>query len=369
MKLRFLFALLFQGGICFAQSSFYPDRKAIEKNYDGAFVELSNMLNGGAPLSFKRAVFITENAYSDNRFRYDDFCTSISGLKKLCNAITKSRKLTYKYNDSLKIGRQASIFVLMTEDSLKMMLDSSRFVYHVPYKYDFDDIWGDSLWSNMFVSKLLTTHKGNCHSLPMLYKILAQELGEDAYLSFAPNHIYIKTRCQKDGWYNTELTSGQFPVDAWLMASGYIHLSAIQNAIYMDTLSNRQSIAVCLFDLAKGYERKIGIGSEPFILKCCDAALKEYPNYINVLILKAETEKKIFEGLMKRYNATYPKDIFSIPQGKAIFEDMQGLYTKIHQLGYRSMPKEMYLEWLVTLKTEKEKYQNKNITTFISPTK
>ena len=28
-------------------------------------------------------------------------------------------------------------------------------------------------WENQFVSKVLNTHKGQCHSLPMLYKILA----------------------------------------------------------------------------------------------------------------------------------------------------------------------------------------------------
>jgi hypothetical protein len=49
-----------------------------------------------------------------------------------------------------------------------------------------------------------------------------------------------------------------FPIDAWLMASGFIHLSSIQNAIYMDTLSTKQSIAACMVDLAQGYEKAVG---------------------------------------------------------------------------------------------------------------
>lgn len=33
-------------------------------------------------------------------------------------------------------------------------------------------------------------------------------------------------------------------------------------------------------------------------------------------------------------------------------------YTNIHKIGYRSMPEEMYLDWLVSLKTESAKYED-----------
>lgn len=61
------------------------------------------------------------------------------------------------------------------------------------------------------MSKLLDTQKGNCNSMPYLYKILAEELGVDANLALAPNHVYIKHNIKSLGWYNTELTSGIFP--------------------------------------------------------------------------------------------------------------------------------------------------------------
>jgi len=38
--------------------------------------------------------------------------------------------------------------------------------------------------------------------------------------------------------------------------------------------------------------------------------------------------------------------------------------TIIHELGYRQMPEDMYLNWLVSLKEEKDKYANKKINTF-----
>ncbi len=33
-------------------------------------------------------------------------------------------------------------------------------------------------------------------------------------------------------------------------------------------------------------------------------------------------------------------------------------YAHIHKIGYRSMPEDMYLDWLVSLKTERAKYED-----------
>jgi hypothetical protein len=358
----FVFISVLQSTFCFAQETSYSIEK-VKENYSQTFSDLNNMLNGNMPLSFKRAVYITENSFFQNKLEYKEYCNSIDEIVNLCRALIKNRRLLYDQEDSIKVQMHAAIFVAL-KDSIKILIDTANYFYTKPFTYDFDDVWGDSTWSSMLVTKLLITHKGNCHSLPFLYKIIAQELGDEAYLSFAPNHIYIKLRNKKDGWYNTELTSGYFPIDAWLMASGYIHLSAIQNAIYMDTLSNQQSVAVCMIDLAHGFQKQVGNGSEQFVLQCCDTALKYYPNYINALLLKAEIEKKLFELMMQKQNATYPKEMFNNPEAKSVFDQMQTLYASIHKLGYRTMPKEMYLDWLVSLKTEKEKYQNKNISNF-----
>lgn len=37
------------------------------------------------------------------------------------------------------------------------------------------------------------------------------------------------------------------------------------------------------------------------------------------------------------------------------------MYMKIYTLGYRTMPDEMYLDWLMSLRTETEKYTNPKI--------
>ena len=46
------------------------------------------------------------------------------------------------------------------------------------------------------------------------------------------------------------------------------------------------------------------------------------------------------------------------PKANELFELMNKEYTHIHEIGYRSMPEEMYLDWLVSLKTERAKYED-----------
>ncbi|MFZ6011982.1 MAG: hypothetical protein ACOYXT_16690, partial [Bacteroidota bacterium] len=283
---------------------------ARQKVYDHAFAELNGMLNDSVPLSFKRAVFLSENAYLDNQGDYVKFDNQIKWLANRALTIAAQSHLAYYESDKERVKKYAAVFRLMT-DTIKFYQDSSRFYETRPYRYDFEDFWGEKDWRKMFVSKLLYTNSGNCHSLPFLYKILCEEIGEKAFLSMAPNHTYIKLRCKKLGWYNTELTNAHFPIDAWIMASGYVPLVAVQNRIYMDTLSDKQSIAVSMIDLAKGYERKFGdYANLDFIIKCCDLALSHYPKYVNGLILKAETQKKRFEKIMKVHGAEFPSDIF-----------------------------------------------------------
>lgn len=335
-----------------------------QENYNNAYEKLNNMLNDSIELSFKKAVFTVENAYFSNKIDEKIFDKNIKLLTGLSNNLITSRDLIYDLEDKEQVEKYASLFTVM-KDTIPIQLDSTNIVFLPPYSYDFNDIWGNNEWSNMFVIKLLDTRKGNCHSLPYLYKILAEEIGADAHIAVAPNHFYIKHKSKANGWYNTELTSGIFPNDAWLMASGYIHLDAIVNKLYMEALDDKQSISLCMIDLAKGYERKMEYeANTDFMMKCCDTALEFYPNYINALLLKAEIKKKQYEILMYDHLANKPEDILYMHDAKKLHKEMTNLYTQIHNLGYRRMPKNMYLNWLVSLKEQRGKYENKNISNF-----
>jgi len=340
--IRIILLILFSASSAKAQNQ--------EKLFEQSFDLLNTMLINENSYSFKKAVFSVENAYLDDKLDTLSINKQIKFLTGLSNSLIKDRFLAYLEKDKPTVNKWASVYQIMC-DTIPINYNDKLYKYS-PFGYDFNDVFGHKTRENLFVSKLLETHKGNCHSLPYLYKILCEELGTTANLALAPNHVYIKHNSIKDGWYNTELTSGIFPIDAWVMASGYVHLDAVSNGVYMKALNNRESVALVLIDLADNYNAKFPNNDGTFILKCCETAIKEYPQFASALILKAETRFKQIKKI---------KDQALFNQQFAALEKQ---YAHIHEIGYRSMPENMYLEWLISLKTERSKYENKNLNTF-----
>ncbi len=314
--------------------------------YLDAFNEIDLMLSTNS-MSFKKAVYLTENSYYNNQLDYDVFEGVIAFYGSMSKNITLSGDIIdYRERDKDVAMAQCAVFTFMT-DSISVTT-AKGIVVHPPFTYNHEDFVGLKDWSNMFVSTLMQTKKGNCHSLPYLYKMIMDELGYESHLALAPNHIYIKANNKKVGWYNIELTCGDFPTDAWYAASGYIHTDAIRNGIYMRALSDKEAVAMTLVDLAQGYQAKFGIEDGSFILKCCNTALEHFPNYINAMLLKAEI-------LTELYRESNDEELFS---------QMTELYTNIHKLGYRKMPQQMYANWMNSLSTED---RNQGIKAILNP--
>ena len=324
--------------------------------YTDAYQTIDNMLLDKQQYSFKEAVFSVENAYYQGKLDQEEFNGKIRFFANFCKRIMNSRKLDYSEKDAEKVSKYASIFSLMSETT--PVIRNNDTIKFKPFQYDFEDVFGHAELSNLFVSKLLNTHKGNCNSMPYLYKILAEELGVTANLALAPNHIYIKHNIKSIGWYNTELTSGIFPQDSWLMASGFIHLNAIQNGVFLKALNDKESLALLLTDLGNAYNRSFPDNDGSFPMKCAERAIQVHPYLANALLLQAETHKKQFQKMMKEQNTNDIQTALNNPKANALFELMNKEYTHIHEIGYRTMPEEMYLDWLVSLKTERSKYED-----------
>jgi hypothetical protein len=334
-----------------------PRKDSTFQIYQYALNQLNLLAQDNGPKNFKKAVLTVEDAYLGNSLDYSAFCTKIEQMVVLMKAWIVSNPLKeYRYEDSIDFTKNFAIFTIM-KDSIKVLDQKNGQEYStIPLVYDFQDYDGARDWTKMFVTKLLYTYSGNCHSLPYLYKILADEIGAHCWIALSPNHSYIQNRCKKIGWYNTELTSGCFPIDAWIMASGYLPVQAVQSGIYMDTLSNQQSIALCILDLAKGYEHKTSNYWDGFILKCCDLSLLYFPLNVQALLLKAETLKHVYQRQHGRLRS----------QAKRTFSEMQSIYLKLFDLGYREMPDGMYMQWLQSVVKESDKYANKKIKQIMS---
>jgi hypothetical protein len=327
----------------------------VNDKYQWSYNYINSMLQGEESLSFINAVFAVEDAYFDGELEVDVFNQELDILLRLIKSLSNSDFMTYTGKDKSEIIKHAAIFKVLT-DSVPIFIDSATTLVHLPYTYDFEDNYGHTDWTKMFVSKLMLTGSGNCHSLPYLYKILADEIGAKCYLAFAPNHIYIKVPSQNRGWYNTELTSATFPVDAWIIASGYVSMDAIRSGLYMDTLSNRQAVANCLLDLAQGYQHKYGKENPEFVIKCCNTVLHYHPTNVNALLTKAEAQKYYIQTQMKQHKVKKASDLFTNAEIKAMYSEMEQIYTRLHDSGYRRMPAEMYLQWLGLPKLEPKKY-------------
>lgn len=317
--------------------------------YKNTFAEINGMLSAEEFLNFRRAVFLTENAWLEGQLNENSFNYIISSYISICRKIITGGDIIYTEKDKDVAMVQCATFTFVS-DSIPITT-AKGVVIHPPFSYNHEDFAGQKDWTSMFVSTLMQTQKGNCHSLPYLYKMIMDELGYKSHLALAPNHIYIKANNKKVGWYNIELTCADFPTDAWYAASGYIHTDAIRNGIYMKALTDKEAVAMTLVDLAQGYQVKFGIEDGSFILKCCDTALEHFPKYINAMLLKAEILTELYREA-------------ELEQKDKLFTQMTELYTNIHKLGYRKMPQQMYANWLNSLNAED---RNQGIKAIMNP--
>lgn len=305
------------------------------KHFHTAYAEISDMLDGKRRMDFKRAVFLVENAYYLGSLDYSLFCKSILVLKGKCDSLSRTHLIDYDRADSVNVKKNAAIYLALTAQRLSFG-DSSIYLSR-SYGYDFDDPTGKEMLENTFVTRLLSRRMGNCRSMAYLYTILSHDLKTPAWLALAPMHIYVKCRNQKMGFYNTELTSASFPSDAQIANSGYISTEAIVNGLYMDTLSQLKSIAMCMYDLVKAADRKFGPKQLAFVESGLEKSLESFPKFISALIFKARIRKKVY--------AASPST-----QNKHL---MEVAYLRFLKLGYQKMPDQNYRAWLKDLELGK----------------
>lgn len=331
-----------------------PDLNSLKgtEYFEAALLEINEMLIGKRPLDLKKAVFIVENAYFENKLDYKQFENSIKNAVDVCQL----KMVEYKLSEIDDFIKNVTIFNYISDTTSVKLSGQEKTLTHYPIKYDFNDYSGTNNWSNMFVSKLMATNSGQCHSMPLYYLILAQELGAKSFMSYSPNHSFVRFKSQKGNWYNAELTCGAIISDVAILESGYVKTEAIKSGIYMDTLSVRETVACMINTLANGYARKYGHDS--FVKKCADTVLKHYPNQLNALMLESNWQTQTIMYIAKQKGNPKRDVLIQDPRAKIEFEKMHKVYSQIDALGYEFMPEEHYLKWLKSLEAAKQKPEN-----------
>lgn len=324
-------------------------------HYQKAFKDLMDMQKGITTFSLKKAVFIVENAYLDDTLNYELYNKKIQSKVKLLQYLFTKENIQTN-ND---LGKNFVIQQLFS-DTLKDMQGKRQ----TPFYYDFTDYRGEKDWSKMFVSKLLFKGNGQCHSMPLLYLILAEETKTKAWLTLAPEHSLIMfSDNTRKNFYYYETTNGYIVTDNWLMNSGYITSSALKNKIYMDTVSQSGLIEACLGDLIVGYQIKFG--HDGFCNTMLETLITWNPKNIQAQLIKSNVLTYEMLTLAKKYKLTSKQQFSAYPDLYKIYNETMKEYDYVDNLGFVEMPKEAYQAWLLSLQEEKTKQEMRLLKTTI----
>jgi hypothetical protein len=243
--------------------------------------------------------------------------------------------------------------------NLRYIYDPQTNKYIPPLTYDFEDIKGDENYSQLFVSKLMLKGTGQCHSMPLLHKILSDEFKGESYLAYAPSHSYIRFKDDRGRFINFETTNGSLTTNNFVVGSGYIKSEAILNKIYTKEVATKELIAQLLSELATMHQYQLGY--DDFIDKCTSKTLQHYPNSISARMEKSNFESAKLDKAL--FNINYPpyEKLKEYPKEFKQLNFVSMIYNDINSLGYSKMPKEAYDKWLNSLAEERQKQENEKL--------
>jgi|GEM_PF-380436 hypothetical protein len=331
-----------------------PEYKLNHQCYLAAYDSINDMLLGKKPYNLKRAIFLVENAYYGNKGKYKQFTDLIDNYVYILKQIIKNENLDINNNLSLNYAIQ-KLFL----EKVKYKDKNGIVKFHDPFKYDFENPMGDKDYSKQFVFKSLIANTGQCHNLPLTYKLLATEIGAKANIAYSPNHSYITFPDNDNYYYNFECTSGAFTSYAFIMSSGYVSSNAINSGIYTVPVSDQQLLANQLNDL--GIQHLMTFGTDDFQLQCAKRTLEVFPN--NIMALQSISNHQTAKVQATGYYLGFPKpeNIENYPDLKNEMDKRNNMYDYIDMLGYTQMSDEVYKKWLNSVNLEKAKKESEEI--------
>lgn len=290
--------------------------------FEDSYSEMFDMYRGRVPYNMKRAEFLLENAFYGGRLDYSTFCHDIDSIVNVIDRFIEINE--FRKNQG---GCSFAVYKYFTEPSILNGFSAMT--------YDFDDPVGETNFPVFFTSNLIRTHKGQCFSMPVLFKILCDELGGQSALALAPNHIYIKVIGDDGRWYNIELTNGgNFMRDIWLMESFNISTEAIRHGTFLCALSNKENIALMMMHLVRAYEHKYK-SFDYFALRCIQAVLGDLPDFSDALVMKFITLQDLGYKFEARFGYNH-----KTPYSRELLSDFRGVMHHLDSLGYTQISPE-----------------------------
>ncbi len=231
--------------------------------YEQAYKMIEDMLSDKRSLDFAEAVFAVENCMYDGELNHSAY---LAELERIASGVQRMAVSPAVSAPTPDVALNYALYLFYTQPC---PLNN----YH-SYEYDKMSLIEDVGLTGGMVTNLLKTGMGTCHSLPYLYKIIADRVGAKAYIALAPLHLYIRHQDAEGKWWNYETTTGTYSRSSFIMESFHVNEKAIRSGLYMTNLTNKETVVQCLFDLLCIYERKTGFYSNDFVRKCYTLGLK-----------------------------------------------------------------------------------------------
>lgn len=349
---------------CFIVNSISAEVKtdSSKTHFENAFQEVKEMLEETKPLDFQRAVFVTENAYHENNYSYENFQLAIENnlylIKQLINANNNSDNIDFnvKVNANGRFNIDEIRYTPQQKKELynKVLANWAIFTYltdttsfglleHLPYQYNAKDPFGINDWKTSQVINLLSSsnNEGNCFAFAALFKIYSNLLNSEAVICTAPQHIYIQHKDHKGDWYNVELATAGHPTDGGIQALTYTTNKALMNDIALRNLDEKQSVALCLVNLAKSYEHKYQNQTDDFLLKCAELALKYDLKNLNALLLKQQVLDARVVAYARANKINTIEKLRKEDKINAQLIQLENHLALLSRLGYIQMPVDM----------------------------
>jgi len=332
-------------------------REEANETYSNTLAHFQNYYNQLLQLnpnkfSITKAVYLCEAVYYDKPCTYNEFLKAVQQKAGFVKQIIQQQGMSIKNPFAVQYTIQQ-----LYSKNFTIKQPNNRYIKLKKFEYDFEDFGGDKDFTKMFVTKLLQTNSGQCHSMPLLYLCIAEQLGIKAWLSLAPGHSFIKFIDAKGNLSNFEATSGHIVSTTWLLQSNAVSTIALKNKTYLDTLSSKQLFAECLADFLMTYESKNGY--DDFSQQISNDVLKIDSNNIIAYISHANYEAAKFKYYLKEYNIQSQEQINKNSIVLNAQQKMKTAQQKVLNLGYQDMPKEQYVQWLQSIEYEKAKQKSR----------
>jgi regulator of sirC expression with transglutaminase-like and TPR domain len=214
-----------------------------------------------------------------------------------------------------------------------------RFVYEAgpwndqrPFAYDMQDPLGKRP-ENRYLHNYLSSRRGNCITMPILFMILGQRIGLDLTLAEAPLHLLVKYTDDQGKVWNLEATSGAgFTRDSHYRKELPMTDKALAEGTYLRALSREETVAMIVSDIAV---HDLHEGRYEHAVIAANALQRHFPRSAYLTVIRGSAYAKI---LSRDILAKYKRESEMTPDIRAyadvLYNENQSAFAEAEALGW-----------------------------------